>query len=137
MVTSSPEETLEYGKELGQKLAPGSVVCFEGDLGAGKTTLIKGVASGATGCSIDEVTSPTFTLLNIYEGQKPVYHFDLYRMRNSEEFISMGFDDYLEGSGICCIEWSERIADLLENPIRVRLTPKSETEREIIVEGLS
>lgn len=120
---------------MGRLLAPGSVVCFFGDLGAGKTTLIKGIVLGVTAIPIDQVSSPTFVYLNIYEGDCPVYHFDLYRLRDSEEFVSMGFDEFLSLTGVCCIEWSERIESLLpKNVISVTMEHAGDGRRKITVQ---
>lgn len=108
------EETMAFAKEFSRCLRPNHVVCFFGDLGAGKTTFIKGLVEAVSGLSADLVNSPTFTYLNIYTGpQQTVYHFDLYRLRDVDEFLSMGFDEYMAAGGICCIEWSERIMELL------------------------
>ncbi len=112
LVSKSAEETFAIGSHLGLSLPSLSVICFFGDLGAGKTTLIKGMAS-ALGIDPLFVQSPTFTYLNIYEGSKKIYHFDLYRLRDVDEFLSMGFDEFFGLDGICCIEWSERIASYL------------------------
>jgi tRNA threonylcarbamoyladenosine biosynthesis protein TsaE len=89
-----------------------------GDLAAGKTTLIKGIAAGAGGCSQGSVSSPTFVYLNVYQagqvsGLRTVYHFDLYRLKHSHEFLSMGFDEYFDAGGVTCVEWPERIEGLL------------------------
>lgn len=116
--STSPEETLAIGQNIGKQLKPGTIVCFFGELGAGKTTLIKGIAQEARGLALEQqdlsgVTSPTFTYLNIYQGSIPVYHFDLYRLKDSDEFLSMGFEEFLYAEGICCIEWSEKIAPLI------------------------
>lgn len=110
----SSSETLELGYRFGRTLAPNSIICFYGDLASGKTTFIKGLVSGAVGIDPDRIQSPTFTYLHIYKGEGiTVYHFDLYRLTDVDEFISMGFDDYFEAGGICCIEWSERISSYL------------------------
>lgn len=109
----SDSETRAIGSNLGKMLTKNSIVCFFGDLGAGKTTFIKGLASAITGCSVEEINSPTYTYLNIYTGTIPVYHFDLYRLKSSEDFLHMGFDDFFYTDGICCIEWSERISELI------------------------
>jgi tRNA threonylcarbamoyladenosine biosynthesis protein TsaE len=142
--TCSPEETFELGYRLGRRVQAPSVFCFFGDLAAGKTTLIKGLAAGVTGISqneaLEQVNSPTYILLNIYEGLRPLYHFDLYRLKSSEEFIGMGFDEYLQKEGVCCIEWSERIADLMphvpQGVIQIRMKQISREEREIDIEGI-
>lgn len=112
-LSSSASETFALGRRLGEELPTPSVICLFGELGAGKTTFIKGLVQGAAQIDPSFVQSPTFTYLNIYEGKKDVYHFDLYRLRDAEDFLRMGFDEYFEADGICCIEWSERIASLL------------------------
>lgn len=112
-ISRSAEETFELGHELGRELKAPCVVCLFGDLAAGKTTFIKGLVCGATGLNSSLVQSPTFTYLQIYEGTTNIYHFDLYRLRDIDEFLSMGFDEYFEADGICCIEWSERIVSYL------------------------
>jgi tRNA threonylcarbamoyladenosine biosynthesis protein TsaE len=112
-LSHSAAETFELGVKLGQELPVPTVICLFGELAAGKTTFIKGLVHGATQLDPSIVQSPTFTYLHIYEGQKTVYHFDLYRLRDIDEFLSMGFDEYFEAEGICCIEWSERIAAYL------------------------
>lgn len=112
--TSSAEETHCAGKELGSQLKAGHILALEGDLGAGKTTFIRGIAEGIGG-GIDprSVSSPTFIFLHTYEGALPLYHFDLYRLPSPEEFVRAGFDEYLYGKGVCCIEWAEKIRPLL------------------------
>lgn len=130
----SEAETVALGHQLGQELPNNSIVCFFGDLGAGKTTFIKGLAAGANAASEIEVSSPTFVYLNIYEGQRTVYHFDLYRLRDMDEFLSMGFDEFLSSGGICCIEWSERIQKLLPNEcIRVSMQHIDENIRQVTI----
>lgn len=131
--TCSPEETLEWGRAVGQSLKPGAILAFFGELGVGKTTLIKGVVWGATGLEPEEVTSPTFVYLNIYEkGDRAVYHFDLYRLAGEEEFLACGFLDFFSAGGICCIEWSERIPHLLPPQTqRIYLSHESELTRTI------
>lgn len=132
--SKSPEETVAIGKQFAQDLAPGSIVCFFGDLAAGKTTFIKGMAGQIVGCPVEEVNSPTFVYLNIYEGKRFLYHFDLYRLNGIEEFLSLGFDEFLDQEGICCIEWSERIASALpKNHYRVEISHRGEGAREIAI----
>ena len=119
--TLSPEETLEVGKELGKASMAGQVYALVGDLGVGKTVFTKGFAEGL---GIEEaVNSPTFTILQIYdEGRSPLYHFDVYRIEEPEEMEEIGFDEYIEGDGVCLIEWAGRIADILpENIIVIRI----------------
>ncbi len=130
------ESATAFGRELGAKLSPGAVVALYGELGAGKTTLIKGIAEAAAGIDPREVNSPTFTYLNIYSGKQEVYHFDLYRLSGAEDFISMGFEEYLTSSGVCCIEWPERIPSLLPaRTLIVELTYASLTTRNIKMKG--
>lgn len=112
-LSSSIEETKRYGFEIGKKLSPNSVLVFLGDLGAGKTTFIKGVVKALGRVAEDEVNSPTFVYLNCYNTPIPVYHFDLYRLKSSADFIAMGFLDYLQNGGITLIEWGERITDII------------------------
>ena len=134
-VSHSAEETMEWGRELGSSLQGKVVICFFGDLASGKTTFIKGLVEGAAQVDSSLVQSPTFVYLHIYKGEKTVYHFDLYRLRDSDAFLSMGFEEYLESDGICCIEWSERIKSLLpDNFISVTLTHEGENKRRISIE---
>ena len=135
-ITNSEAETFALGEAFGKELKPNSVVCFFGDLGAGKTTFIKGVVAGAADYPPALVSSPTFVYLNIYKGSKTIYHFDLYRLHDAEEFLSMGFDEVFFAEGICCIEWSERIMGLLpQDCIRVELAHEKEMSRRIVING--
>lgn len=137
LFSNSPEETFALGKKLGEKITGPRTVCFFGDLAAGKTTFIKGFVFGAASISPDEVSSPTFMLLNIYEGSQEIYHFDLYRLQSAESFFSLGFEEYWNAPGICCIEWAERIEDVLpKNAIYVRMKSLDENKREIHLEGI-
>lgn len=132
----SESDTVAFGYRLGQQLSKNSIVCFFGDLAAGKTTFIRGLAEGAGKEQKALVSSPTFVYLNIYKGQMPIYHFDLYRLHDADEFLSMGFDDFFSAGGICCIEWSERIASLLPvDCIHVEMEHAGENIRNITVSG--
>lgn len=132
-ISHSAEETSHIGYLIGKELTSNNVVCLFGELGAGKTTFIKGVrAAFADTNSLEQVNSPTFVYLNIYKGSKTLYHFDLYRLRDAEEFLSMGFDEYFFADGVCCIEWSERIETLLpRDSIRITLAHVGENTRVI------
>lgn len=131
-VTYSAIETQALAADFSRKLPPNSVVCFFGDLGAGKTTFIKGLAAGISLGLDAQVNSPTFTYLNIYRGTSTLYHFDLYRLRDADEFLAMGFDEMFHAGGICCIEWSEKIASLLPpGTICIRMTHIDEFSRQI------
>lgn len=113
MVSRSFEETRDIGRRLAAGLAPGDIVCFFGDLGAGKTTMIKGIAAGLKVKS-DDVHSPTFTLMNVYEhGRVPLYHFDMYRIDCPEQLFDIGYDEFLYGGGVSVVEWSEKFGRLL------------------------
>lgn len=132
--THSAEETIAAGQALGSQIPDNTVICFFGDLGAGKTTFIKGLASGISGCSPELVNSPTYVYLNIYPGERTVYHFDLYRLKDSREFLEMGFDDFFHADGVCCVEWSERIQDILpKDCLNIQLTHSAPDERTIKV----
>lgn len=105
------ENTKEIGYRLGKLLTPGSVICLIGDLGAGKTTMTQSLAK-AIGVD-DYITSPTFTIVNEYEGNMPLYHFDVYRIGSSEEMYDIGYDEYINSDGVCIIEWANLIEDIL------------------------
>jgi tRNA threonylcarbamoyladenosine biosynthesis protein TsaE len=116
VISCSPEQTQQLGVELARRLEPGEVLAFFGDLGAGKTCLIQGICRGL-GVE-DYVNSPTFVLINEYQGYLaaaaiPVYHFDLYRLGTEHELEDLGVDEYLYGQGICLIEWAEHAGGLL------------------------
>ena len=105
------KETEDFGIKLGKLLEPGDIVCLNGELGAGKTTMTKSIGIGL---GVEEyITSPTFTLINQYRGRMPVYHFDVYRLENVEELYDLGFDEYFFGNGVCIIEWAEKIERML------------------------
>ncbi len=109
--TSSAEETQALGERIGRALEPGVVIALTGGLGAGKTTLTKGIARGLEVADI--IHSPTFTLIHEHEGRLPVYHFDLYRLDTPEQLDDLGHEDYFYGGGVAVIEWAERAGDLL------------------------
>ncbi|MCI6017891.1 MAG: tRNA (adenosine(37)-N6)-threonylcarbamoyltransferase complex ATPase subunit type 1 TsaE [Clostridiales bacterium] len=124
--TNSADETFETGRLLGQKAEAGQVYCLDGDLGVGKTVFTKGFACGL---GIDEpVSSPTFTILQEYEsGRLPFYHFDVYRIADVEEMDEIGFDDYIEGDGVCLIEWANLIKEILpKDPIFISIEKELE-----------
>lgn len=136
-VTNSEQETEALGVRLAGKLEPGAVIAFTGDLGAGKTALTRGLARGL-GIS-ERITSPTFAIVNEYEGGRlPLFHFDMYRVASSDELFDIGWEDYLAREGVCAVEWSENIADALEEgTISVEIRRgASEGQRVITVEGV-
>jgi tRNA threonylcarbamoyladenosine biosynthesis protein TsaE len=112
--TNTVEETEALGARLAERLTPGAVVAFTGDLGAGKTAFVRGLARGLG--ITERVTSPTFTIVNEYEGGRlPLFHFDMYRLGSSEELFDIGWEDYLRRGGVCAVEWSEIVSDALED----------------------
>ena len=136
-LSHSETETEAAGQALAAKLRPGDVVAYRGDLGAGKTAFTRGLARGL-GCH-GRVTSPTFTIVNEYEGPTPLFHFDLYRLGGEEELWDIGWEDYLARNGVFAVEWSEIAPGALpENTVYVTLRrrPGAEEEREILVEGV-
>ena len=122
MESYSAEETFRLGEMTGGKLKPGTVICLDGDLGAGKTVFVKGVAKGLG--VTDTVCRPTFTILQEYrDGRMPLYHFDVYRIEDPEEMYEIGFDDYLYGEGVCLIEWAKNVAELIpEGALKITIT---------------
>lgn len=121
--TNGPEETMRTGRMLGESAASGQVYALVGDLGVGKTVFTKGFAEGL---GIEEpVNSPTFTILQIYEeGRLPLYHFDVYRIEEPEEMEEIGLDEYIDGDGVCLIEWAGRIEELLPEDVIVVIIEK-------------
>jgi tRNA threonylcarbamoyladenosine biosynthesis protein TsaE len=109
VVTHSPEETVRLGARLGNLLVPGDFIALTGELGSGKTQFAKGVAAGLAVDPAVHVTSPTYTLMNIYHGRLPFYHFDLYRLAGDTEAAELGFAEYFYGDGVCLVEWAERL----------------------------
>ncbi len=137
--TMSPQETFELGEKLGQKAEPGQIICLNGDLGVGKTVFTQGFAKGL---GIKEsVNSPTFTIIQIYdEGRLPLYHFDVYRIGEPEEMYEIGCEDYFFGEGVCLIEWSKLIEELIPEKAATVLIEKNLEKgldyRQITVEGI-
>ena len=132
--TNSPEETEALGEKLASRLTPGSIIAYTGDLGAGKTAFTRGVARGLG--TPDRVTSPTYTVVNEYlSGRLPLFHFDMYRLSSSEELFDIGWEDYLDRGGVCAVEWSENVADAMENAILVSIEKTGEATRRITLEG--
>ena len=118
-ITNGEGETEALGCRLGQALKPGAVIAYTGDLGAGKTAFTRGLARGLE--IPERVTSPTFTIVNEYEGGRlPLFHFDMYRLGSSDDLFDIGWEDYLARNGVCAVEWSENVEDALEeDTIRV------------------
>ena len=133
-ITNSPAETEAVGAALAKALKPGTVIAYRGDLGAGKTAFTRGLARGL-GVK-DPVTSPTYTIVNEYlGGRMPLFHFDMYRLHSADELWDIGWEDYLERGGVCAVEWSENVAEAMENPITVTIEMTGEESRRITIEG--
>jgi len=133
-ITNSPEETEEVGAALGKILKPGTILAYEGDLGAGKTAFTRGLARGLG--ATDMVTSPTYTIVNEYlSGRMPLFHFDMYRLASSDDLWDIGWEDYLDRGGVCAVEWSENAADAMEGAIRVCIEKIGDESRRITIEG--
>ena len=133
-ITNSPEETEALAARLAEQLKPGTVIAYQGELGAGKTAFTRGLARGL-GCK-EPVTSPTYTIVNEYLGGRiPLFHFDMYRLGCADDLWDIGWDDYLERGGVCAVEWSENVAEAMEDPILVRLDKLGESTRRITIEG--
>ena len=133
-ITTSPAETEAVGEALGKAVRPGTVIAYQGDLGAGKTAFTRGLARGLG--AKESVTSPTYTIVNEYlTGRLPLFHFDMYRLASSEDLFDIGWEDYLERGGVCAVEWSENVADAMDGAVIVRIEKLGEENRRIIVEG--
>ena len=132
-ITHSPEQTEQVGAALGKILTPGTVLAYEGDLGAGKTAFTRGLARGLG--ATDMVTSPTYTIVNEYlSGRLPLFHFDMYRLASADDLWDIGWDDYLERGGICAVEWSENVQEAMEGAIRVCIEKIGEDARRFTIE---
>lgn len=129
-ISNSVEETEQIAAQFAEELPGGTVVAFTGDLGAGKTAFVRGMARGLA--VTDRVTSPTFTIVNEYEGRRPLFHFDLYRLNDEDELFDIGWEDYLGRNGICAVEWSERAPGLMENCIRVDIRRGADEGQRVI-----
>ena len=135
-LSHSAQETESIGEALAKELRPGDVMAFTGSLGMGKTAFTRGLARGL-GCR-GRVTSPTFTIVNEYEGKTPLLHFDMYRLGSSDELFDIGSDDYLARGGVCAVEWSERVSDALPGDtifVDIARTGEHEDWRTITVTG--
>jgi len=133
-ITRSPAQTEAVGQALGAMVTPGTVIAYLGDLGAGKTAFTRGLARGLG--ADEQVTSPTYTIVNEYlSGRLPLFHFDMYRLTSSEDLFDIGWEDYLDRGGVCAVEWSENVADAMENAITVRIEKLGENTRRITLEG--
>ena len=134
LITRSPEETEKLGAALAEKLLPGTVIAYQGDLGAGKTAFTRGLARGL-GCR-ETVTSPTYTIVNEYLGGRlPLFHFDMYRLTSSDDLWDIGWEDYLDRQGVCAVEWSENVPEAMTGALTVRIEKLGDTVRRITIDG--
>ena len=132
--TNSPEETEHVGCALGKLLPAGTILAYEGDLGAGKTAFTRGLARGLG--AAEPVTSPTYTIVNEYlSGRLPLFHFDMYRLSSADDLWDIGWEDYLDRNGICAVEWSENVREAMENAIFVKFDKLGDCRRRITIEG--
>ena len=133
-LSHSEAETEALGQRLTAVLFPGAVVAYEGGLGMGKTAFTRGLARGL-GYN-GRVTSPTFTIVNEYEGGRlPLFHFDMYRLDNADALFDIGWEDYLDRGGVCAVEWSENVAEAMEGAVTVAIEKTGEDSRRITIEG--
>ena len=133
-LTNSPAETEAVGAALGRCIPAGTILAYQGDLGAGKTAFTRGLARGL-GCT-DLVTSPTYTIVNEYlSGRIPLFHFDMYRLGSSDDLWDIGWEDYLDRGGVCAVEWSENVEDAMDGAIHVTIEKLGEEARRITLEG--
>jgi tRNA threonylcarbamoyladenosine biosynthesis protein TsaE len=132
--TSSPEETADLAGRLVRKLSRDCVLGLTGPLGSGKSAFVRGLAR-ELGIPIPEVTSPTFTIINEYEGSRPLIHIDLYRLEGSDEIADLGLEEYFDGPGIVAVEWADRASSLLPpDTVAVSIERLSDREREICID---
>ena len=133
-ITNAPAQTEAVGAALAKLLWPGCVIAYRGDLGAGKTAFTRGLARGLG--VTEHVTSPTYTIVNEYLGGRlPLFHFDMYRLGSADELFDIGWEDYLERGGVCAVEWSENVAEAMEEPIEITIYRLDEDTRRIVIEG--
>ena len=133
-ITDSPEQTIEFGRRVGERLAGGEIIGLIGQLGSGKTHLIKGIAAGAGAQDAQrQVNSPTFVIINEYQGRLSIYHIDAYRLASVAEFEMLGFDDYCRPDSIVLVEWADKILPALDGVdfIRIELSHLGQNSRAI------
>lgn len=130
--STSVDETIGFGRKLGMLLSPGDTIALVGELGAGKTTLVKGIVQGLGVTDRRVVKSPTFALVHKYEGRIPIYHFDAYRLEDAQEMLDIGSDEMIHGNGVAIVEWADKVPGCLPDEyLKITLTAISENERNI------
>ena len=134
LISNSPEETIKFAEKVGNLLKGGEIIAYKGSMGAGKTTFTRGLCIGLG--LPDEVTSPTFALVNEYRGKITLYHFDMYRIQSADDLETTGFYDYISDDSVLAVEWSENISEALpQNTIYITFDRIDENTREITIEG--
>ena len=136
-ISDSPEQTIDIGRKIGERLKGGEVICLIGPLGAGKTHLVKGIAAGVGAKDAQRVNSPTFVIVNEYFGRLEIYHIDAYRIEKASDFEMLGFDDFLHPGAVVVIEWANKVHEVLKNIscIEVEMTHVGQTVRGIAVKN--
>ena len=133
-ITNSELETEKVGERLAKAVSGGAVVAMYGDLGAGKTAFVRGMARGM-GLTC-RVSSPTFTIVNEYLGERELIHFDMYRLSGADELFDIGWEDYISRGAVCVVEWSENVQDaFFGDEVVVRIEKLNDTDRKITIEG--
>src|SRR6185369_9164009 len=136
VLSASPHETEELGRQLGSLLEGGIFIALRGELGGGKTCFTRGIVSGASPESAHLVASPTFAIMNEYPGTPPIYHFDFYRLTCGHEIAELGFEEYFQDDGICIAEWAERLGELLPpDHLNITFTNSGDEQRTIAIEA--
>ncbi|MSN24451.1 MAG: tRNA (adenosine(37)-N6)-threonylcarbamoyltransferase complex ATPase subunit type 1 TsaE [Geobacter sp.] len=134
LISCSPQETEELGSQLGLLLQPGSFLALQGELGGGKTCFTRGVVSSVAPESAHMVASPTFAIMNNYQAAVPVYHFDFYRLTGDDDIAELGFEEYFYGKGVCVVEWSERLNELMPSDhLTVKFDYQDDLQRTITI----
>jgi len=137
ITTASAEDTIKLGEKIAKRLKSGDIVALSGELGAGKTTLVKGIAKGLGVKNYRYVNSPSFVLVKEYRGKIPLFHFDIYRLNNLKEIEDIGYEDYLARRGVVVIEWSSKMTRILpKRHFDIALKIKNSNERIISVKGI-
>ncbi len=132
ITTGSPEETERLGWTIGSLLQPGSFLALRGDLGGGKTCLTRGVTALLAPQSAHLVASPTYAIMNCYPGAIPVYHFDFYRLTGDDDIAELGFEEFFYGDGVCVVEWSERLVELMPDDVLTLMFEYAGDDRRLI-----
>ena len=137
-ISNSPDETIEFGRKFGSQLKGGEIIGICGQLGSGKTHLIKGIAAGAGAKDCRDVNSPTFVIVNEYIGKLDIYHIDAYRLDSVTEFEMLGFDDFCYPDSVVLVEWVDKIESALQSVdyIRIELEHAGESQREIHIDNI-